>query len=62
MNKRGAMIELTKGAGKEEIAAIKKHALLTAPKKRMDARRYCGVIELREDPLLIQQKLRSEWE
>lgn len=27
----------------------------------LDAEKYCGVIRLKEDPLLIQQRLRDEW-
>ncbi|MFA5806554.1 MAG: hypothetical protein WC879_18125 [Melioribacteraceae bacterium] len=31
-------------------------------KKGIDLKKYCGVIELKEDPLKLQQKLRDEWE
>jgi hypothetical protein len=30
--------------------------------KGVDTRRYCGIIKLKEDTLLIQKKLRDEWE
>ena len=31
-------------------------------KKSIDLKKYCGVIELKEDPLKLQKKLREEWE
>ncbi len=31
-------------------------------KKGIDAKKYCGVIKLKEDSLDIQKKLRDEWE
>lgn len=30
--------------------------------KQMEAKKYCGTIRLKEDPLVIQKKLRDEWE
>ncbi len=29
--------------------------------KGIDAKKYCGVIKLKEHPLTIQKKLRDEW-
>ncbi len=29
--------------------------------KGLDAKKYCGKISLREDPLLYQKKIRDEW-
>ena len=31
-------------------------------RKKLDTKKYCGVIKLKEDPLVIQKKLRNEWE
>jgi hypothetical protein len=31
-------------------------------RKKLDAKKYCGVIKLKEDPLVIQKRLRDEWE
>lgn len=31
-------------------------------KKGVDTSKYCGVINLKEDPLEIQRKLRDEWD
>ncbi len=32
------------------------------PKKHFNAFKYCGVVDLKEDPLLIQKAMRDEWE
>ena len=32
------------------------------PKKVFDAYKHCGVIKLKEDPLISQKRLRDEWE
>ncbi len=31
-------------------------------KKGFNAKKHCGVIKLKSDPLTIQKKLRDEWE
>jgi hypothetical protein len=31
------------------------------PKKGLNAKKYCGVLKLKSNPLTIQQKLRNEW-
>lgn len=53
---------LKKGASKEEIKAIEEKLLLLTGKKKMEAKKYSGTIQLKEDPLVIQKKLRNEWE
>jgi hypothetical protein len=30
-------------------------------RKGLDAKKYCGVIKLKENPLTIQKKVRDEW-
>jgi hypothetical protein len=30
--------------------------------KKLNARKYIGILKLNEDPLKIQKKLRNEWE
>ena len=52
---------LKKGAGKKEIAAIRKK-LGRFSVKGVDTRKYCGVVKFKEDPLAIQKKMRDEWE
>jgi hypothetical protein len=55
------VLVLKKGATKKEIAAIRKK-LEKLPTKGVDTKKYCGVITLKEDPLVIQQKMRDEWQ
>ena len=31
-------------------------------KKIFDAQRYCGILKLKKDPLVIQKEMRNEWE
>lgn len=28
----------------------------------LDAKKYCGILKLEEDPLAIQKKMRDEWQ
>ncbi len=30
--------------------------------KGLDAKKYCGKLKIKEDPLKIQKRLRNEWE
>lgn len=50
---------IKKGIKKKEFD--KKLSSLKSVKK-FDAHKFCGIIKLEEDPLLIQRKLRDEWE
>jgi hypothetical protein len=50
-----------KGASSKEIAAIRKK-INGIPEKGVDTKKYCGVIKLKEEPMLIQKKMRDEWE
>ncbi|WP_185154396.1 hypothetical protein [Fulvivirga sp. M361] len=50
---------IKKGTDKEIIDKLLKEALKT---KGVDTHKYCGVIKLKEDPLVIQKRLRDEWE
>ena len=50
---------IKKGTDKEIINRLLKEALKT---KGVDTRKYCGVIKLKEDPLVIQKRMRDEWE
>ncbi len=54
---------LKKGATKEDIKKLNiKLSKSRKPKKGFDAFKHCGVIKLTEDPLVIQKRLRDEWE
>jgi len=35
--------------------------LLNRKKRGLNAKKYCGIIHLKYDPLLIQKELRNEW-
>ena len=51
---------IKKGASKEEI-----YSLLESHNKKskgIDVKKYCGVLNLKEDPLELQKKWRDEWE
>ncbi|MEJ7680944.1 MAG: hypothetical protein WKG06_24460 [Segetibacter sp.] len=56
------ILVLKKGATKEEIEQINKKLEQMPLRKKLESKKYCGVIKLKEDPLLIQKKLRDEWE
>ena len=55
------VLVLKNGASKKEIAALRKK-LNQLPGKGIDTKKYCGVLKLKEDPLVIQKKMRDEWE
>lgn len=41
--------------------AIKELFLKILPKKKFDAQKYCGIIDIKVDPLKYQRSLRDEW-
>jgi hypothetical protein len=54
------------GMTKAQIDALwkKVHAGRRKRSKRPlpDIRKFCGVIKLKEDPMVIQQRMRDEWD
>ncbi len=56
------VLVLNKGATKKEMELLDKKLSHVPSRKKLDAKKYCGVIKLKEDPLEIQKKLRDEWE
>jgi hypothetical protein len=56
------VLVLKKGASKREIEQINKKLKQMPSRKTLDAKKYCGVIKRKEDPLVIQKRLRDEWE
>jgi|LakMenEpi03Aug12_release.lakeMendotaPanAssembly.Ray.scaffolds.fasta_scaffold864231_1 hypothetical protein len=50
---------IKKGTSKTSIRNLVKK---TQMKKGIDAKKYSGVLKLKEHPLDIQKKLRDEWE
>jgi hypothetical protein len=53
---RAMVVIIKKGQNKKSIKVQLKKL-----QHGLDADKYCGVIRLKEDPLLIQQRLRDEW-
>lgn len=49
---------IKKGSDKKLLSQLLKEALKT---KGVDTHKYCGVISLKEDPLVIQKHMRDEW-
>ena len=52
---------IKKGSDKESFDQVLKE-LNQKENKGFNAKRFCGVIQFKEDPLLIQKRLRDEWE
>ena len=53
---------LKRGATAAEMAELDKKLRETKPAKTLDAKKFCGVLKLKYDPLNIQKQLRDEWE
>jgi hypothetical protein len=52
---------IKKGTSKEKIKDIlNRHA--RKRQRYIDLNKYCGVVKLTEDPLLLQKQWRDEWE
>lgn len=56
------VLVLKKGASKKEIEDIEKKLYSEKSPRGFNAKKYNGVLPLKEDPLDIQLKLRDEWE
>ncbi len=57
------MLVLKKGASKEEIAELSKKIGLRTSKKGLDTSKYVGTVKFGgEDALMIQKRMRSEWD
>jgi hypothetical protein len=50
------------GASKEDIDRILESHSNKKGKKGIDVKKYCGILDLKEDPLELQKKWRNEWE
>jgi hypothetical protein len=62
------VVTITSQSTKEEIDTaikkIEKNSLKNnnKAKQSFDADKFCGVMQLKEDPLSLQKKWRNEWE
>jgi hypothetical protein len=60
---QGHMIaEIKHGSNLSEIKKLLSRIATRKPKKGLDAKKYCGILNQREHPLVIQKKMRDEWE
>ncbi len=55
------VLVLKKGATKKEIESINQKLVRSQKRKLFDAKKHCGVIEIKEDALSIQKRMRDEW-
>ena len=55
------VMTIKKGASKKIISQKLTEAYSTI-KRGFEASKFCGVLNLKEDPLSIQKRLRDEWE
>ena len=53
---------IKKGTSKEKILSLLEHWKNKKGRKGIDLQKYCGAIQLKEDPLKLQKKWRNEWE
>lgn len=56
------VLVLKKGASKKDIAAIEEKLYKEKSFAGFNAKKYNGVLKLKADPIVIQKKLRNEWE
>lgn len=56
------VLVLKKGATKKDIAEIEKILYKEKSSGGFNAKKYNGIMNLKEDPLTIQKNLRNEWE
>ena len=45
----------------KDIKKVKELLAIRQTKKSFDAKKFCGVLKVNEDALVIQQRLRDEW-
>ncbi len=56
------VITLKKGSNRSRISKLLEKIRQTKPLRGIDAYKYCGLINLEEDPIEIQRKMRDEWD
>lgn len=53
---------IKKGASKKEIDSLLESHNKKKKTKGVNVKKYCGVLNLKKDPLELQKELRNEWE
>lgn len=56
------VLVLKKGATKKDIQEIEKILYKEKSSGGFNAKKYNGILNLKEDPLTIQKRMRNEWE
>jgi hypothetical protein len=56
------VVVLKKGATKKDIQAIEEILYKEKSSGGFNAKKYNGIMNLKEEPLTTQKKLRNEWE
>ncbi len=52
---------IKRGSDKAIIKAIMKQDGKPKSRKKADISKFCGILHLNEDPLILQKKWRDEW-
>lgn len=52
---------LKQGTSKKNLQELFNSIIKNVQKDGVDTHKYCGKIKIKEDALIIQQKLRNEW-
>ena len=52
---------IKKGTSKDKIKSLLEQSQKQKKAKTIDLKKYCGILNLKEDPLTLQKKWRNEW-
>jgi len=55
------VVVIKKGSSKKVLSTLLKKAIDSSKQKKLNARRYCGVVKFKEDGLILQKRWRDEW-
>jgi hypothetical protein len=53
---------IRKGTSREAIKSLLVKNLKKGTRKGIDVKKYCGLIQLKDDPIFLQKQWRNEWE
>jgi len=53
---------IQKGSSRKAINSLLVKAQKKKVRKGVDVKKYCGLIDLKKDPLSLQKQWRNEWE
>lgn len=55
------VVILKSGESKKNMQKLMEQLSKMKSSKNFDAKKFCGVLKLKEDPLVLQKELRNEW-